>query len=84
MDLLKNNVYSKLNMADTSLKDLDNRLEQTQKDFHEHAITVNQTLQKEFSRIETVTAKFEEMMNDGLKNQEEKVKANIRSYLFMN
>ncbi len=60
-------------MADTSLKDLDNRLEQTQKDFHEHAITVNQTFQKEFSRLETVTAKFEELMNDGLKNQAEKV-----------
>ncbi len=74
IELLKNNVYSKLNAFDTSMKDLDGRVSDTQKGFHEHTITINETLDKEFSRIEKVTMKFEEIMNAALKMQDEKVK----------
>lgn len=42
VDLLKNNVYTKLNVFDTSVKDLDQRVTETQKSFHEHTISVNE------------------------------------------
>jgi len=70
---VKDNVYNKLRVFDGSLKDLNTKVEDTQKSFHEHAITVNEALDKEFNRIEKVTLKFEEVMNDNIKQQNERM-----------
>jgi len=42
---MKENVYNKLQFFDTSLKDLDEKVGETQKSFHEHTITINEVFQ---------------------------------------
>ena len=45
IELMKENVYNKLQFFDTSLKDLDEKVGETQKSFHEHTITINEVFQ---------------------------------------
>jgi len=44
MDLLKNNIYTKLNSLDTTVQELERRVTETSDNFHEHTIAINEVL----------------------------------------
>ena len=42
IDLLKNNVFAKLNTLDTTVQELGKRVTETHDNFHEHTIGINE------------------------------------------
>ena len=73
MEILKDNMFSKMGMLDGNMSELNKRMSGTVEAFNEHSLSVNDALDKEFNRLEKVTTKYEELMNKGMKDMYDKI-----------
>lgn len=66
MEILKENLFTKMGVLDSSMVELNKRMANTIDAFNEHTLTTNNTLQKEFNRVENVNRKLEALLNNSL------------------
>ena len=62
IDILKENVSTRLAVMDGDMKDLNIKMLDTSDRFTAHTKSVNLTMEKEFQRIEKVTRKYEQIL----------------------
>ena len=76
MEVLKENMFAKMGNVDSSMVELNKRMGKTIEAFNEHALTTNQTLEKEFNRVEKVNNKLEGLLKSELQDMRKTISGN--------
>jgi golgin subfamily A member 4 len=66
MEVLKENIFTKMNVLDGSMIELNKRMANTIDAFNDHTLTTNETLEKEFNRVENMNRKLETLISNSL------------------
>jgi hypothetical protein len=66
MEVLKENMFTKMGVLDGSMVELNKRMANTIDAFNDHTLTTNETLEKEFNRVENMNRKLETLVSNSL------------------
>lgn len=66
MEILKENMFTKMGVLDSSMVELNKRMANTVEAFNEHSLNTNETLEKEFARVETMNKRIETLVSNTL------------------
>ena len=81
MEVLKENMFTKMGVLDNSMVELDKRMANTIDAFNDHALTTKQSLEKEFDRIEKVNRQTESLVNNSLGEMTKKIEGYEENHL---
>lgn len=66
MEVLKENMFTKMGVLDGSMVELNKRMANTIDAFNDHTLTTNDTIEKEFNRVENTNRKLETLVSNSL------------------